>query len=196
MKLHHTVPYQNCLSFFLFFFFSETSWKLQYFTQALLNCQGKRCVGLDMFFKGQIGTAVIRLSGELQLKLLILAWRSALAGHPECVSGASEAAATSERAHKHWTPLFFLLYFWSCSSNTERADTARSCGIDVPSGHFSHWSPNDSLNPKKPCDSYQFVVANSAAYEKRWSGCFVFTTVLPSTALLLKVVWSVGFGRK
>ena len=117
-----------------------------------------------MFFKGQIGTAVIRLSAELQLKLLILAWRS------------SEAAAISERAHKHWPPLFFGCIFGPVARNTEGADTARSCGVDVPSGHFSHWSPNDSL-PKtpKPCDSYQFVVVNSTASEKQMKWVFLFS---------------------
>ena len=92
-----------------------------------------------MFFKGQIGTAVIRLSGELQLKLLILAWRSALAGHPERVSGgASEAAATGEGAHKHWTPLlfFFVFILGPVARAPNGADKAGSCGKDVPSGRL------------------------------------------------------------
>ena len=120
-----------------------------------------------MFFKGQIGTAVIRLSGELQLKLLILAWRSVLAGHAERVSsGASEAAATSEGAHKHWTPLFFRFFILGPVARTPKgADKAGSCGKDVPSGHLSART-TPSTPQKNPCDSYQLVVVYSATFTK------------------------------
>lgn len=75
-KLNHiTVLQISKMPFFrsIFFFFSETSWKLQYFTLALLNCQGKCCVGL--FFKGQIGIVWAERAAVKVVNLSMEIWR-------------------------------------------------------------------------------------------------------------------------